>query len=133
MLTKLKEVLAMKKRYWRLFSDQQGESHAEAIDGDLQLTDYAPPAPPVYASRPTAAAGFVFVVAPTATVGDFHPTPGRQLQVVLRGEVEAETSDGTVIRGQPGDVFMLEDTHGRGHRSTVVGDQPLEILAVSLP
>jgi len=122
----------MKKRYWRVFADEQGESHAEEVDAELQLTDYAPPAPAVFVSRPAAAAGFVFVIAPKTSVGDFHPTPGRQIQVVLRGEVEGETSDGTVMRGQPGDVFMLEDTHGRGHRSTVVGDQALEILAVSL-
>jgi len=121
----------MKKRYCRVFSDEQGESHAEEVDAELQLTDYAPPAPAVFVSRPTAAAGFVFVVAPKASVGDFHPTPGRQLQVVLRGEAEVETSNGTVMRGHPGDVFMFEDTHGRGHRSTVVGDQALEILAVS--
>ncbi len=121
----------MKKRYWRVFSDGQGESHAEEVDAELQLSDYAPPAPAVFVSRPTAAAGFVFVVAPKTSVGDFHPTPGRQLQVILRGAAEVETSDGTVMRGQPGDVFMFEDIDGRGHRSTVVGDQALEILAVA--
>jgi len=122
----------MKKRYWRVFSDEQGASHAKEVDAELELRDYAPPAPPVFVSRPASAAGFVFVVAPQTLVAGFHPAPRRELQVVLRGVVEVETSDGTLMRGEPGDVFMVEDTHGRGHLSTIVGDQALEILAVSL-
>lgn len=47
--------------------------------------------------------------------------------------INAVRSDGAVGRAEPGDVLILEDTHSRGHRSRVVGDHALEILAVTLP
>ena len=123
----------MKKKHWRVYSDQQGESHVEERNVDLQLMNYAPPAPPIFVSNPTAAAGFVFLSAPQGIEGDFHPTPGRQLQVLLSGSVELETSDGTVVMANPGDVFLLEDTQGQGHKSRIGSDQAAEILAVTMP
>jgi hypothetical protein len=123
----------MKKKHWRVYSDQQGESHVEERDVDLQLMNYAPPAPPVFVSSPTAAAGFVFLCAPKGIEGDLHPTPRRQLQVLLSGSVELEASDGTVVTAKPGDVFLLEDTQGRGHKSRIGADQAAEILAVTMP
>jgi len=123
----------MKKKYWRVYSDQQGESHLEELVAELQLMDYAPPAPAVFVSRPTEAAGFIFLAAPEAIEGDFHPTPRRQLQVLLRGSVEVQATDGTAVMAEPGDVFLLEDTKGRGHRSLIGGGQSAEILAVTLP
>jgi len=122
----------MKKKRWRVYSDQQGESHVEEQDVDLQLVNYAPPAPPVFVSSPTAAAGFVFLLAPKGIEGDLHPAPSRQLQVLLRGSVELEASDGTVVTAKPGDVFLLEDTQGRGHKSRIGADEAAEILAVTL-
>jgi len=32
----------MKKRYWRVFSDEQGESHAEEVDAEI----HSPTMPP---------------------------------------------------------------------------------------
>ncbi len=52
--------------------------------------------------------------------------------ILLRGECEAETSDGTHRAFGPGDVVLLEDTSGRGHRSWVVGDERLLMAVVEL-
>ena len=114
----------MKERYWRVFSLEQGESHAKEVDAELELRDYAPPAPPVFVSRPGSAAGFVFVVAPQTLVGGFHPAPRRELQVVLRGVVEVETSDGTLMRGEPGDAPYQNDSRREArHRRRDEGER----------
>jgi hypothetical protein len=52
--------------------------------------------------------------------------------VVLGGQVEAEVSDGEVRRFGPGDVVLVEDTEGRGHRSWVVGEDDVVFSVTQL-
>ncbi|HKC20254.1 MAG TPA: cupin domain-containing protein [Candidatus Dormibacteraeota bacterium] len=122
----------MKKKYWRTYVDSQG-SHAEQIETDLVLADYAPPAPPLFVSAPSAAVGFAYLRLPAGWDGGWHPTPRRQLFVLLRGTLEGEVSDGRVIRIEQGDVVLLEDTSGAGHSTRVVGDEDTEALVITLP
>jgi hypothetical protein len=42
----------------------------------------------------------------------------------LSGQSEIEISDGTKRRFGPGDIFLVDDTKGRGHISRAVGSQP---------
>ena len=48
---------------------------------------------------------------------DWHNAPRRQIFAVLSGWLEIEVGDGTKKRFHPGDVFIAEDTTGRGHLS----------------
>jgi hypothetical protein len=121
----------MKKTYWRIYADETGESHVEQLEIELEMMDFMPPAKPVFVSATTAAADYRDLVISEDWEGDFHPAPRRQIQTLLRGAVETETSDGTQVRFEAGDVVLLEDTTGRGHRSRVVGGNA-EILAVTL-
>ena len=41
--------------------------------------------------------------------------PQRQFAINLTGELEVEVSDGARRRLGPGDLVLLEDTHGKGH------------------
>jgi len=50
----------------------------------------------------------------------------------LAGQVDGETSDGIKRRFGPGDIVLLEDTTGKGHRSCVVGDQEALMAVVQL-
>jgi hypothetical protein len=43
-----------------------------------------------------------------------------------------QTSNGEVRRFGPGDVVLLEDTTGKGHRSRVVGDRDVLGAVVQL-
>jgi quercetin dioxygenase-like cupin family protein len=122
----------LKKKYWRTFADAQG-SHAEQVDIELVLADYAPPAPPLFVSAPAAAAGFAYLRMPAGWDGGWHPSPRRQLFVLLRGTLEGEVSDGRVIRLEQGDVVLLEDTSGIGHTTRVVGSDDAEALVITLP
>lgn len=113
--------------YTRIYADEHGESHIEEVAVELTARDFAPPAPPLYLSSMTPATGVAFVRVPPGWVGDWHPTPRRQYFFFMRGELEGEASDGSRQRYSPGDVVLLEDTTGRGHRSWVIGDD--DVLA----
>lgn len=106
-------------KYTRLFADQDGESHFEDLDIDLQLTDYAPPAAPLGLSSFTQATQFRFMNAPAGWSSDWHPAAGRTVFFVISGEWEVTASDGDTRRFGKGDALLVEDTHGKGHKSQV--------------
>jgi hypothetical protein len=119
--------------YPRVYADSEGESHLEDRELELSSMDYAPPAPAMWASAFAGATGYHFLSAPVGWVGDWHPVPRRQLFLILRGAIGAEVGDGTRRSFRPGDVVLLEDTRGRGHRSWVVGDEDVLMAVVVLP
>ena len=63
---------------------------------------------------------------------DWHPAPARQLVVLLDGEIELEVGDGETRRFGGGEILLLEDTAGRGHRTRNVGPVPRRSLFVRL-
>lgn len=48
---------------------------------------------------------------------DFHNAPQKQYIILLDGEIEIETSLGDVRRFRAGDVLLVEDTTGKGHKT----------------
>ncbi len=48
---------------------------------------------------------------------DFHTAPNRQFILLLDGEIEIETSLGEKRRFQGGDILLMEDTTGKGHKT----------------
>src|SRR5882672_12130034 len=108
--------------YARRFADDRGESHFADSEIDLELTDYAPPAPALELSSFTAATQFGFMNAPAGWSSDWHPTSARNIFFVLTGEWEVTASDGESRRFSQGSVLLVEDTTGKGHSSRVVGE-----------
>jgi hypothetical protein len=110
-------------RYVRLYADPAGESHFEEVAVPLATVDFAPPARPMHLSAFSPATRWAFFAIPAGWVGDWHPTPRRQVFCWLAGEVEITASDGEVRRFPAGTVLLVEDTAGKGHHSrTVAGD-----------
>jgi quercetin dioxygenase-like cupin family protein len=64
------------------------------------------------------------LVFPTGWYGNPHPTPIRQLALVVSGTVEQTVSDGEKQLAKPGYVTLLEDTSGEGHAAKNVGTEP---------
>lgn len=118
--------------YVRLFADDDAGSRMENLCIELKATDFAPPAPAIGVSAPQTANACAFLSVPAGYVGDWHPSPKRQWLVFISGQMEFETSDGQRFLGRQGSVVLLEDTRGRGHRSTVSADQPAVMLAVQI-
>jgi quercetin dioxygenase-like cupin family protein len=108
-------------KYVTLCSDKEGASHFKNVEVGFQLANFAPPAPPVFLSDYLAATRFVFFKTPSGWIGDWHPPPRRQFFCCISGKFEITASDGEVRIFGLGDVFLLEDTTGKGHKSRTVG------------
>lgn len=96
----------------RIYSDQSGESHFEDIemplknDGEIGfLSDKIPVKEIIFRT-----------VAPEYDY-DFHNAPQRQYIVLLDGEIEIETSLGEKRIFKGGEILLVEDTHGKGHKT----------------
>jgi hypothetical protein len=120
-------------KYLRVHSDSSGETHFEDLDTTFALVNYAPPAPPLYASPFNAALQYGFIRIPPGWQGDWHPVARRQMHFYLTGEIEAQVSDGEVRCAGPGSVVLVEDTTGKGHKSRVISPGEVTIAVVLLP
>ena len=99
-------------RVTRVYADDRGESHFDEQDYALS------PAGQIGAlSERIAAKAVVFRENEAGYDYDWHVAPERQFIVMLDGKVEIEVSDGSRRTFGGGDVLLMEDTTGRGHRS----------------
>ena len=119
-------------KHHRIFTDTSGESHLETVEVKQSLVDAAPPAPPLHLSEFYSASRCGFYSAHSGWFGDWHPAPARQFMVLLSGALDVETSDGYVVNLIPGDVLLVEDTWGKGHRSRNVGGGVCHFFVVKL-
>jgi len=122
----------MRTTHMRIYADDDGETHFDDVAVELDMVDFAPPAPPMGLSGARAASDVRFLGAPAGWDSAPHPTPRRQYVVILSGTCEAETSDGDVRRFTPGEVVLLEDTRGKGHRTRIVGGEDWLAAVVSI-
>lgn len=99
-------------RITRIFADAQGESHFE--DRDIPLADGGPLGA---MSERMPAHGVIFRENEPGYDLDWHCAPRRQYIVLLDGEIELTVSDGETRRFRGGDVVLVEDTTGKGHRT----------------
>jgi hypothetical protein len=51
---------------------------------------------------------------------------------VLAGHATVGTSDGSQCDLQAGSILLLEDTRGKGHLTTIIGDDEVLIVAVQI-
>jgi hypothetical protein len=119
-------------RYTRLFSDQRGESHFGEVEIEFASTDYVEGAAPLKLSPPQAAVDYRFMDAPAGWTSDWHLSSARNLFVVLSGEWEVTASDAEMRRFKTGDVLLVEDVSGKGHRSRVISEDDSLALMVEL-
>lgn len=111
----------------RVYADERGDSHFE--ESDIPLHDAGAIG---RLSEPVAAKSLMFRENPPNYDFDWHVAPQRQFVVLLDGTIEIETSDGArrIFRG--GDVLLLEDTTGRGHRTRHVEPRERRSLFIVL-
>ena len=110
-------------RYGVLYKDKNGDSHFKDGEIGFELVNFAPPAPPVGLTSYMPASRLVFFKIPSGWYGDWHPAPKRQFFCCLSGEFELTASDGETRIYRAGEVFLLEDTTGKGHKSKVVSKE----------
>lgn len=96
----------------RIYSDENGHSRFE--DREIALKEGGEIG---NLSELVPAKGMIFQeVLPTYDY-DFHNAPQRQYIILLDGEIEIETSLGDKRQFKGGDILLVEDTQGKGHKT----------------
>lgn len=120
-------------QYARIWTDKGGESHVEWVDIDLQpVAGYAAGVPVIGVSAERPASNVHFLQLDPGFSSDWHPVPSRRLNIQLTGTVATELSDGTRATTGPGTMSLVEDLTGKGHRSHVIGDEPVAYAVIVL-
>ena len=119
-------------RCTRITSDGDGPSRFEDVEVELAEAAYAPPAPPFALGAAVPCAALILAELPAGYESDWHPSPARQWFLQLSGELEVESGGGEVRRLRAGDVAIVEDVAGPGHRTRVVGSAPVRAAFVRL-
>ena len=114
-------------RITRIAADEAGETRFD--DLDVALADAGTIG---RLSAPWPASAVLFRENDPDYDYDWHPAPRRQLVVLLDGAIEIEVGSGEVRRFGGGDVLLLEDTEGRGHRTRTVDGRARRSLFVAL-
>ena len=122
-----------RREYHRIYPDETGETHFDTVKVKQSMMIGAPPAPPFYISADNPASRYLFYSFEPGWFGDMHPAPARQFLILLSGQAEMQTGDGMVRQLKPGDIILLEDTWGKGHRTRNTGDGFCDFLVVRIP
>jgi hypothetical protein len=96
----------------RIYADTEGVSHFETVNIALENKGMVGD---LSASYPVS--DLVFRENEAGYDWDFHHAPARQFIVLLDGAIEIETSDGEKRQFRGGDILLVEDTWGKGHRT----------------
>ncbi|MFN0263027.1 cupin domain-containing protein [Tepidamorphus sp. 3E244] len=118
--------------YIRICNDRSGRTCFDDTATEVVETRYAPPAEPLFTSEAQGAAKTLFLQLPIGWIGEWHPTPVRQWLIILSGTCTFEVESGEIRDVGAGDAILLDDLSGKGHRTVVTGDAPVNIAAVHL-
>ena len=99
-------------RITRVHAAADGDSRFDEIDVPLRAAGKIG-----RLSVPLAARSVIFRENDADYDYDWHCAPQRQLIVLLDGAIEIEVGSGEKRRFSGGDILLVEDTTGRGHRT----------------
>ena len=112
----------------RVYTDNAGDSQFEDVDimlhsgGEIgSLSD------------PLAAKTIIFREVDPGYDWNFHNAPARQFIILLDGEIEIETSLGAKRIFTGGDVLLMEDLTGKGHRTKNIQQKKRKSIFITLP
>ena len=109
---------------------------ATGADGETHFSDVEIPLADAGAigrlSGVVPATGVIFRETPADYDYDWHPAPRRQYIVLLDGEIEITVGDGETRRFRGGDVLLVEDTDGRGHRTRTADGKMRRSIFIAL-
>jgi hypothetical protein len=124
----------MRAGYTRLFTDDSGVSHFEDKEVTLLPGFAAPPAEPLNVAQFVSGEQCMWIGGTPEWKGDvMHPSPRRQLLVIVKGDTEVTAGDGMVRSFTAGSVLLMEDTWGTGHSARPTGTGDCLGLVFTLP
>jgi hypothetical protein len=112
----------------RIYSDASGDTHFE--DVTIPLKDMGIVGS---LSNSIAVKSILFREVEPLYDWDFHPAPQRQYIVLLDGEIEIETSlhEKRIFKG--GDILLVEDISGKGHKTKNLNAIKRKSIFITLP
>lgn len=118
--------------YTRVTMDDKDRSYFAESVMPFEIKEFAPPSGPIGVSKISSAKSIVFTTADKTWATSWHPTPRRQVVIMLAGAITIEVETGAKKRFNTGDIFILEDTRGRGHDSRVISEEPAVFGMIAL-
>lgn len=112
----------------RVYSDQHGDSRFEDIS--IPLIDSGDIG---FLSEKYNASHIAFREVTPGYDFDFHTAPNRQFIILLDGEIEIETSLGDKRRFGAGEILLMEDTAGKGHKTRNIQEIQRKSIFVVIP
>lgn len=112
----------------RVYNDAQGDSHFE--DVEVTLSEAGPIG---FLSDAIPVKDIVFREVVPSYDYDFHTAPQRQYIILLDGAIEIETSLGDKRQFGAGEVLLMEDTEGKGHKTKNLQSIRRNSIFVTLP
>ena len=108
--------------YTRMYSDSLGVTHFSDEKMAMDLVNPGHGIQPTPASQLISTKGLLFFCPPAKSFVDWHKSPGIQYNLILSGKFEVEVSDGEKRIFVPGDILLVEDIIGKGHRTKILGN-----------
>jgi hypothetical protein len=112
----------------RLYSDSNGDTRFEDISIPLQDTGEIGK---LSAALPVGS--IIFREVEAAYDYNFHNAPQKQYLILIDGGIEIETTLGEKRQFNTGDVLLLEDTEGKGHRTRNLQPQKRKSVFITVP
>lgn len=111
----------------RLYNDEKGESHFTDIEVELfDSGNIGKLSEKFHVNE------IIFRETSGDYYYDFHNAPQRQFIILLEGEIQIETSLGEVRNFKAGEVLLVEDTEGKGHKTKSVDGKLRRSIFVTL-
>ena len=114
---------ALTFKYVKIYGTEDGETHFEDVEEEMEYKDYAPPAPLISVTPHASATGTVVIGFPAGWSGGLHDAPKHQWMTMLSGSLEVSVTDGEKRTLVAGMVALALDAGSKGHRTRVVGDE----------
>jgi hypothetical protein len=112
----------------KVYSDSNGDSHFEEINIPLKEAGYVGKLSDVLP-----ASGMIFREVEPTYDWDFHTAPQKQYIILLDGEIEIETSLGDKRTFKAGEILLVEDTTGKGHKTKNLQPLKRKSIFITLP
>ena len=112
----------------RIYSDDHGDSHFQEVQVPLHDQGMAG-----QLSDAISAKSVIFREVAPDYDWDYHPAPARQYIVLLDGEIEIETSLHDKKIFVAGDILLVEDTAGKGHKTKNIKPAKRKSVFITLP
>ena len=118
-------------KYHHLYTDDAGESHFRELEFDFRSLPEIENRDSITVSVLKNVTGAMMYRIKPGVVENWHTAPRKQFNFVVQGHADITASDGQVLRLSPGMVLLIDDTTGKGHITSCVGEQ--DHIALMIP